>query len=159
MNVLLLFQSILLQVEGIGWSIHIWKGVIIEAEFHCVWQSPEGKIIDITPKDYEVENIIFLPDPSKCYTGRQVDNIRKSLSTDSNVTEFISITQEYFRYLNKGDLADYYGEITIKEDFINRYNLMQELELLLKRKHGENRGISTGGHFVNYRYHTSKPIF
>jgi len=123
---------------------------MIEAEFHCIWQSPERENIDITPKVYEIENIIFLPDPTMGYTGRQVDNIRKPLSSDRNIAEFIAIAQEYFCYINKGDLADFYGEISIKEDFIGQYNRMQELELMLIRKYGKRRGIFIGSHFVNY---------
>lgn len=121
---------------------------MIEAEFHCVWESPEGELIDITPKMFEAENIIFLPDSTKSYTGRQVDNIRKSISSDVNVTKFIRLAQEYYRYINHGDLADYHGEIEIKEDFIDQYNLMVELERNLIRKFGYGRGIATIGGFV-----------
>jgi len=136
--------------QKFGWCIHVWKKVLIEAEFHCIWESPEGELIDITPKNYRIDKIIFLSDPEKGYTGRQIDNIRKSISTDKQVTEFIKLAKEYFEYTNKGELADYYGEVKIKEDFIDQYNLMQELELNLIRKYGNYRGISVGGRFINY---------
>ena len=123
---------------------------MVEAEFHCVWESPEGELIDITPKMYETQNIIFLPDSTKNYTGRQVDNIRKSISLDKNVSRFINLSQEYFRYINQGDLAEHYGVVAIKEDFIDRYNLMVKLELDLVHKFENNRGIATSSGFVRY---------
>ena len=33
-----------------GWQIWEWPNVMIEAEFHAIWQSPEGDWVDITPK-------------------------------------------------------------------------------------------------------------
>lgn len=44
-----------------GWMI--WDGdFFTEAEFHCVWRSPDGHLEDITPRvDGETE-ILFLPD-------------------------------------------------------------------------------------------------
>lgn len=123
---------------------------MIEAEFHCIWESPEGELFDITPKMYETENIVFLPDPTKSFTGRQVDNIRKSISVDPNVTRLISLHQEYFRYINHGDLADHYGAVTIKKDFADKHDLMVKLELDLMRKFGNDRGIAKSGGFVRY---------
>jgi hypothetical protein len=42
--------------QKIGWCIHVWRYVLIEAEFHCIWESPEGKLIDITPRVYIIES-------------------------------------------------------------------------------------------------------
>lgn len=138
--------------QKIGWCIHVWRKVLIEAEFHCVWESPEGKLIDTSPKIYQTDFIIFLPDPTKIYTGRQVDNIRKSISKDIKVSDYIRLNQEYFRYSNKGDLADHYGEVEIKEDFVDKYDLILELELHLMSKYGHNRGISYDGRFIKYKH-------
>jgi hypothetical protein len=33
-----------------------------EAEFHSVWQSPDGKLVDITPRVDGEESVLFLPD-------------------------------------------------------------------------------------------------
>jgi len=56
----------------LGWCIHIWKKVFIEAEFHSVWCSPDGELIDITPKVYDIDSIIFLPDNKLTYSGKQI---------------------------------------------------------------------------------------
>ncbi len=36
-----------------GWGINIRKNLYIECEAHAVWQTPDGKIIDITPPSYD----------------------------------------------------------------------------------------------------------
>ena len=139
--------------QKIGWCIHVWRRVLIEAEFHCVWESPERELIDITPKIYKTDFIIFLPDTTKRYTGRQVDNIRKPLSSDKNVSQFIRLCQEHFRYVNKDNLADYHGEVTIKADFIDKHYRMQKLELYLMSKFGNERGYATTTGFKHYHMH------
>jgi hypothetical protein len=50
-----------------GWAIWEWPSVMIEAEFHANWISPEGKQIDITPKPEGISKILFLPDSTRTY--------------------------------------------------------------------------------------------
>lgn len=46
-----------------GWLV--WESVMFsECEFHCVWQSPDGDLIDITPRRDREVTILFLPDPT-----------------------------------------------------------------------------------------------
>jgi hypothetical protein len=45
-----------------GWLI--WESAMFaEASFHCVWESPDGELVDLTPRDDGEEHILFLPDP------------------------------------------------------------------------------------------------
>jgi hypothetical protein len=62
-----------------GWTIWEWAGVMIEAEFHAVWESPSGERVDITPKADGEDRILFLPDPGRTWSGEYVDNVRHSL--------------------------------------------------------------------------------
>lgn len=92
-----------------GWAI--WEGAhIIEAEFHAVWQDTEGRIVDLSPRPPQMTlaSILFLEDPSREYTGRQIDNIRKPLVDSFNVKRLIKLMQRRFEILNEGDLADQY---------------------------------------------------
>ena len=50
---------------------------MVEAEFHCVWASPEGDLIDLTPKIEHGDSIIFVPDPNISYTGVQIENTQE----------------------------------------------------------------------------------
>jgi hypothetical protein len=46
-----------------GWMI--WEADDFdEAEFHCVWQNPDGQLVDVTPRVDREERILFLADPA-----------------------------------------------------------------------------------------------
>ncbi|MCL6744417.1 hypothetical protein [Kosakonia sp. R1.Fl] len=46
-----------------GWVL--WESAnMIEGEAHCLYKSPEGEILDITPRVSGEEKILFLEDPS-----------------------------------------------------------------------------------------------
>jgi len=128
-----------------GWCIHVWRRVLIEAEFHCVWENTKGELIDLTPKKNEKESsIVFVPDPQKEYHRRQVDNIRKSLSIDPNAKKYIGLFEEIFRITNEGDLAEKHGEIKITDE--NHRELIEqttEVENKLKKKFGKKRTLGT----------------
>lgn len=47
-----------------GWTIWEWPGALLTAEFHCVWKSPDGELLDITPKPKGERRIVFVADPS-----------------------------------------------------------------------------------------------
>lgn len=88
----------------LGWQI--WQGeILVEAEFHAVWESPIGELVDITPKSMSFREILFLPDAKSKYEGKQVNNIRINLSGSSLVDEFIAVHDAVFRIENKGERA------------------------------------------------------
>jgi hypothetical protein len=88
----------------LGWQI--WKTPnIAEAEFHAVWRSPDDYLIDITPKHFEINKILFLPDPTTEYKGCQVDSVRLNISGNKLVDDLIEIKKAEFRLLNKGERA------------------------------------------------------
>jgi hypothetical protein len=127
----------------IGWQIREWKKVLIEAELHAVWQRPDRVLIDITPKDVPTHRILFVPDPSRQYTGVVVDNIRKPLRKDPRIKRFCDLVHERFLELNKGDLADQHGEIELTGDAAIRFSDIQQemaqLEHELVRTYGNRR--------------------
>jgi len=47
-----------------GWIVWDWLGVFTELEHHCVWERPDGSIVDITPQRDGERRILFIPDPS-----------------------------------------------------------------------------------------------
>lgn len=88
----------------LGWQI--WQSqLLIEAEFHAVWKSPTGELVDITPKSILFREILFLPDVKSEYEEKQVNNIRINLSGSSLVDEFIAVCDAVFRIENKGERA------------------------------------------------------
>jgi len=77
-----------------GWTIWEWPGVLLEAEFHSIWEDRDGARIDVTPKPDGERQILFLPDRSQEFdfeTRQRRDNIRKALSQEPDVLEFIEL--------------------------------------------------------------------
>jgi hypothetical protein len=108
-----------------GWALWEWPGVMIEAEFHSVWQSPSGELLDISPRVGEETDILFLPDPTRVWNERQVNNHRRALRDDPIVHEFISIADRIFEVLNAGTRAQQLGLLSVPA---------AEIEPLLVRK-------------------------
>ena len=88
-----------------GWTIWEYPRVLIEGEFHAVWRSPDGLLVDVTPRPDGEERILFLPDPSRRFEGLRVDNIRVSLSSDPAVLKLIAANEELFRIRTRGSRA------------------------------------------------------
>jgi hypothetical protein len=78
-----------------GWIITEWPRVMVEAQFHANWKSPDGKIIDITPKPFP--RILFLPDESRRFEDKRIDNIRLALSDDNDARQFVVALAEWER--------------------------------------------------------------
>jgi hypothetical protein len=97
----------------IGWSIWESPGLFVEAEFHAVWRSPEGALIDITPKPARSDNILFLPQPGATYAGRQMNNVRRALGVDSEVEAYLRMHDAMFEFMNRGERAGQHGAMSI----------------------------------------------
>jgi hypothetical protein len=120
--------------QVIGWYIEEWPKVMIEATFHAIWQTEDGRFVDITPKG-GISRILFLPDTHRKYEGRQIDNIRKPLTEDKIIYRFCELAHDLFTLENKGDLA-YESEITITDAMEEIKREMYSLYLMLVRKYG-----------------------
>ena len=118
-----------------GWTIWEWPKIMIEAEFHVIWCTDDGRFIDITSKKFNVTQILFLPDPSRKYEGRQIDNIRKPLNGDKRIHRFCHLAHELFLALNEGDLA-YEREVPLTLEIQQIKNEMEQLYITLHRKYG-----------------------
>jgi len=129
-----------------GWCIHVWKDVLVEADFHCVWESPEDMLVDLTPKVEKGDAIIFLPDTTITYNGVQIENKRKLLTSDINVKTFIGLQEEKFRRLNQGDLATKYGKLGIDDlgvEFIDLEHRMLAVYSKIVKRFGDHRTLAT----------------
>lgn len=52
-----------------GWMI--WTSIhFTEAEFHSVWRSPSGELVDVTPRVDGEQIILFVPDPNTKFEAR-----------------------------------------------------------------------------------------
>ena len=84
-----------------GWTIWELPNIFIEAEFHVIWLSPKNDEIDITPYPINIQIILFLPDITRKYQYKRIDNIRRSISDDPLVPQFIKACEEVFEFEEK----------------------------------------------------------
>lgn len=98
-----------------GWAIWQHGKYFIEAEHHCVYQSPSNSsLVDITPRPYPApERTLFLPDENAAYdydTDQLRENITLPLLDDSRLREMLRLISERVAILNSvpgfGNIAD-----------------------------------------------------
>lgn len=118
-----------------GWQIWEWPHVLVEAEFHAVWVSPEGALVDITPKQHGEETILFVPDPSLTYAGLAKDNVRLAVRDDLLVQNFIRVSEEIVKVMNRGERAGQYGYVSVP---------VHEIQPLMDAKAFLGQSISIG---------------
>ena len=114
----------------LGWQI--WKNkLLIESEFHAIWEKPNGECIDITPKIRPFSEILFIPDSKATYTGEQVNNIRINITGNKLVDEFILICDTIFRIENKGERALQY-ELHLKGKEAQAHRILTNAKKILE---------------------------
>ena len=83
-----------------GWAIWEWPTVMLEAEFHAVWESPDRRLKDISARNDGVEKVLFLKDQDRKFVfsieGYRVDNKRKPFSNHPIIIEFIQLAKTKF---------------------------------------------------------------
>ena len=78
----------------LGWCIWEWPGILLNAEFHACWLSPEEELIDITPKPDRERTILFLPDPLLKFDGKPIPSRIEPLSYKREVMEYVGLLRK-----------------------------------------------------------------
>jgi hypothetical protein len=86
----------------LGWCIWEWPGILLNAEFHACWLSPEGELIDITPKPDGEKTILFLPDPALKFEGERILGRIESLSHKREVLDYVAVSRKLMRLKAQG---------------------------------------------------------
>ena len=117
----------------LGWAI--WKGILlVEAEFHAVWKTSEGNLVDISPRILPFKKILFVPDLKAKYEGKQVDNVRINIVGNGVVDDFIQMWEAKFKIENKGDRAYQYGsDVKYDKEEKTALRMLQEFGMGLER--------------------------
>jgi hypothetical protein len=71
----------------------------VTLEAHAVWESLEGKFVDITLHDCGEREILFLRDNSVVYSGTPIGSIRQPLAGSPLVAELIGLLNEHDRIM------------------------------------------------------------
>ncbi|MCB1065809.1 MAG: hypothetical protein KDN20_23185 [Verrucomicrobiae bacterium] len=119
-----------------GWAIWEYPKVYIEAEFHCVWRSPENELIDITPNLPPYTWILFLPDPKRIYRDRLIDNIRKPLRRDKEILDLHRVCEEWYRKKKLQFEPDFEETPEWRRDMLQIHQKRMAVNRLLERKFG-----------------------
>jgi hypothetical protein len=110
-----------------GWSLHEVPHVLMEAEFHAVWESPGGELVCVSPNQLATPKILFLPDPVRIYEGRNVENVRRPLAKRSEIRAWIACHERSFDLMNRGERATQREVELGRSDFLEGRAITREL--------------------------------
>ena len=79
-----------------------YTDLVCEAEMHAVWESPNGELIDITPRECAFEEIMFVYDEDFVYENQLVDNIRINSTDNPIVEDFILLCETLEKFYTYG---------------------------------------------------------
>ena len=98
-----------------GW--HFCKHeYMVEAEFHGIWKSPVGQLLDVTPPFHPtLTQSLFVVDDVRTFEGRQIDNFRLNITENVLVDDIIEVERARFRFMNKGARASTIGLLDLNE--------------------------------------------
>lgn len=99
--------------------------MFVEAEFHAVWQKPDGRWLDIAPKKSATARVFFLHDPVRHYEGRQVNNVRRPVVGDPQLQAHLDTYTAEYDFLNRGDRVGHHGEISLLGAEAAEYEMIQ----------------------------------
>lgn len=85
-----------------GWAIY-QSDILCEAERHAVWENEDGDLIDITPREIDFKQIMFVSANDFVYTGQLVDNIRINITDNPLVDDFIMVCENLEKLYSYGE--------------------------------------------------------
>jgi hypothetical protein len=75
-----------------GWKV--WEGDgYVEAEFHCVWRDPSGRLVDITEDDSDETRILFFIDPNRRYKAGAPEGNRVLLLSEAGRQQCLTVNE------------------------------------------------------------------
>lgn len=77
-----------------GWRIVEFTNIRLEAEFHVIWESPDGDLLDITPQEHNFSQTLFLPDPSRSDGNTRTTPILKPAKQNPNAQRLVDALKE-----------------------------------------------------------------
>jgi hypothetical protein len=84
-----------------GWGIAEWPNIRLVAEFHVVWRSEEGELLDVSVHPPEHETTLFVPAQEVEYTGKLVPSRFYKLWESDVLDEWRDLHQEQVEIRNR----------------------------------------------------------
>lgn len=88
-----------------GWVI-FQTNILCEAERHAVWENQNEELFDITPRDIDFDQIMFVPDNDFQYKGQVIDNYRVNITKNKVVDHFIKVCETLSKFYSLGIRKD-----------------------------------------------------
>jgi len=77
-----------------GWRVYQIPLALMEAEFHAVWESPQGFKRDVSDCEGQKE-VVFIPEPKRSFKDRRIQNVFYPLSNKKEVTAYIAACRAF----------------------------------------------------------------
>lgn len=84
-----------------GWAIY-QTNLLCEAERHAVWENESEELIDITPREVDFDQIMFISDNDFEYEGQIIDNYRVNITKNKVVDHFIKVCEILNKFYSLG---------------------------------------------------------
>jgi hypothetical protein len=78
------------------WEVPPWQ---IFAEFHAIWRSPQGLLLDLSPPLHGGSIVLFLPDPKRVFDGHNISGVHHPYSDSPMCREFVAAVEAHERFL------------------------------------------------------------
>lgn len=127
-----------------GWLIHADGKFLVEAERHVVWENEKGELIDITPQEANVKDVLFVSDDvDNIKSCRNVDNVRINKTGNPLVDDFIKVCETLTAITSLGERIDDY-RVVLDNDivpYVSRYGIFKNCIYDLLCKGGTKKSL------------------
>lgn len=76
-----------------GWDVYIHPRLMIELEFHCVWQDNDGKLHDVSPRSQNTPASLFLHDKTMGKSDIPTANRMYPITSDPLLIRFVKASK------------------------------------------------------------------
>ncbi len=119
-----------------GWFIVEFQNIMLEAQFHGIWESSESQHLDVTPHQLNVKQNLFLPDENMQYDFSNPDKVicnKRFPLTDNDLIHCLfntlykihKLKEKYPHGLSlwtEGDTAELYKLESLKATCFSKFN-------------------------------------
>lgn len=112
-----------------GWAI-FQADIFCEGERHAVWKSPEGNLVDITPREPSMDQILFITDNNLVYRGQLIDNVRINTTSNGLVDDYILLLESIEKLFTYGTRKNE-DEINLPQEVLLFQHILSEASIAL----------------------------
>lgn len=131
-----------------GNALAVWciyqSPILLEAIYHHLWVSPDGEILDITPRSDKEKYSLVVIDPEQFYDGTLINTKKQILFDVPQVRKLIEVQERIF-YFRKKYQKPYSNEVVVPESEYDSFlkllkeeqQLLEQIDFLLTKRNGK----------------------